>query len=155
MCEKVWDRVTVHQNTGKQFHRNLRSELHRPNTNLQSRLASAPSLGWLSRLFWTRFRTKGQKDSTCTWDHKQHQIFDKVTAKAMNRDAIFHQFHRAKTHIRIWKLRTTKCLKRCQKAKPTGVSGRNKRTSNPTPFLWWWGSHPKSHHLRAAILWRK
>mmetsp|Transcript_17264 Transcript_17264/g.38217 ORF Transcript_17264/g.38217 Transcript_17264/m.38217 type:complete len:250 (+) Transcript_17264:476-1225(+) len=33
-----------------------------------------------------------------------------LPAKAMNRDAIFHQFHRAKTQIRIWKLRTTKCL---------------------------------------------
>lgn len=96
----------------------LRSELHHPNTNLQSRLASAPSLGFracfgpVSGAKWS----KGQKDTTCTRDHKQHQnhqILDKATAKAMNRDAIFHQFHRAKTQIRIWKLRTTKCLKSC------------------------------------------
>jgi hypothetical protein len=123
----------------------LRSELHHPNTNLQSRLASAPSLGFracfgpVSGAKWS----KGQKDTTCTRDHKQHQnhqILDKATAKAMNRDAIFHQFHRAKTQIRIWKLRTTKCLKSCPfEGKATMCVGtlccRNKRTSNPTPFL--------------------
>lgn len=97
----------------------------------------------LPRFFWTSFRSKGQKDTTCTRDHKQHQnhqILDKATAKAMNRDAIFHQFHRAKTQIRIWKLRTTKCLKSCPfEGKATMCVGtlccRNKRTSNPTPFL--------------------
>lgn len=117
----------------------LRSELHRPNTNWQSRLASAPSLSWLPRLLWTLFSSRGQKDITCTPNHKQHQISDKATAKTMNRDTIFHQFHRAKTQIGIWKLRTPKCLKSCSlEGKATMSVGtlchRNNRRSSPRPF---------------------